>query len=117
MTTTNKTTSNSTNLINNVVAVAAKQDLLVTQHASIEKMNTQAMIENAMKSFVSSRIRHAAKGKIDFANQKTGKIGLKVVETFKTTEELKKSTFVASKDQSFDSLKSNFSAKGISRYA
>ena len=112
-----KTTSNSTNLIPSVVAVAAKQDLLVTQHASKAKSDTQAMIDRAMESFDARKIKHAAKGKIDFFNQKTGKFGLKVVETFKTTEELKSSTFVASKDQDFADLKNNFAAKGLRSYS
>ena len=87
-----------------------------TQHASSKKIAEQNMIDLAMQSFDASKIRYASKGKIDNAST-NNKVGLKTVYRYKTTEELKKSTFVASSEQDFADLKANFSAKGLSRYS
>ena len=89
-----------------------------TQHASKEKLDTQKMIDLAMQNFDKSKIKFAAKGRIDTASTcGTKNVGLQTCYSFKTKEALENSTFVASKDQDFADLKANFSAKGISGYS
>lgn len=91
------------------------QETVQTQFSSQKKIAEQNAIEIATKKFLEQgkQVKIACTGKIDFVNEKTGKVGLQTIQTYKTEQELNDSTFIASSDLSDQASKQTFAAKGL----
>ena len=90
---------------------AFKSNEVQTQFKSAKKIDLENQIALAKEKFFAKgkQTKIACVGLQDHFNPKTGKFGLKKIETFKTSEQLENSTFIETSKLTDESLKKSFS--------